>query len=238
MRAYLDEAGGDCAGGLASGQVEIRECSQAERAGGGLDPESMIGGLKRSALEGGYGALAVTGEMSWSLARHADAEEVIEHEREVNRSLGVAEMAGHCQCDRRVFPEELQSRLLSVHPFRVFTTDHASVATRGLATVCEREELMGVVLSGEIDITSASYLAARLAERAGGEGDLVVETAELEFIDVAGCRALVEAAERLGNGWRLRLPDPGTAVLRVLRGCGWADHPRLVFCSGAGELHS
>lgn len=98
---------------------------------------------------------------------------------------------------------------------------------------------MGVVLSGEIDITSASYLAACLAERAGGEGDLVVETAELEFVDVAGCRALVEAAERLGNGWRLRLPDPGTAVLRVLRACGWADHPRLVLLSsGAGELRA
>jgi anti-anti-sigma factor len=86
---------------------------------------------------------------------------------------------------------------------------------------------MGVILSGEIDIASAPQLAAQLAQRAADEGDLVVETAELEFIDVAGCRALVEAAERLDNGWRLRLPDAGDAVLRVLQACGWADHPRL-----------
>ena len=241
IRAYLDEASVDFARGLAKGQTEIRECSPAGRAGAGLDPESMVAGLeaeRRSALEAGYGALAVTGEMSWSLARHADAEAGSEYERDVNRIFGAAEITGLCQCDRRVFPNELQSRLLSVQPFDVLMTDHASIATRGLATVCEREELMGVVLSGEIDITSASYLAERLAERTGGEGDLVVETAELEFIDVAGCRMLVEAAERLGNGSRLRLPDAGTALLRVLRGCGWADHPRLVFSSGAGELHS
>jgi anti-anti-sigma factor len=97
---------------------------------------------------------------------------------------------------------------------------------------------MGVVLSGEIDITSAPSLAASLAERWPGECDLVVETSELEFIDVAACRALVEAAERLDNGWRLRLPDAGAAVLRVLRGCGWADHPRLVVTTGARELDS
>jgi anti-anti-sigma factor len=239
IRAYLDEVGVDSAHGPAMGQIEIRECSQADRAGAGLDPEAMVAGLeaeRRSALEAGYGALAVTGEMSWSLARHADAEAASEYEREVSRIFGAAEITGRGQCDRRVFPQELQSRLLSVHPFHVLATDHAIIATRGSVTVCEREELMGVVLSGEIDITSAWSLAARLAERAGGEGDLVVETAELEFIDVAGCRMLVEAAERLGNGWRLRLPDAGTAMLRVLRGCGWADHPRLVFSSGAGEL--
>jgi anti-anti-sigma factor len=97
---------------------------------------------------------------------------------------------------------------------------------------------MGVVLSGEIDITSAERLAARLAEREAGEGDLVVETSELAFIDVAACRALVEAAERLDNGWRLRLPDAGAAVLRVLRACGWTDHPRLVVSASARELDS
>jgi hypothetical protein len=59
------------------------------------------------ALEAGYGALAMTGAMSWSLARHADAEAAIEYEREVNRIFGAAEITGLCQCDRRVFPLEL-----------------------------------------------------------------------------------------------------------------------------------
>jgi anti-anti-sigma factor len=85
---------------------------------------------------------------------------------------------------------------------------------------------MGVTLSGEIDITSAPQLAAQLEARIA-DGDLVVETAELSFIDVAACRALIEAAERLSNGWRLRLPEPGDALVRVLQGCGWTEHPRL-----------
>lgn len=115
IRAYLDEAGVDCAGGLASGQIEIRECSQAERAGGGLDPESMIAGLeaeKRSALEAGYGALAVTGEMSWSLARHADAEEGIEYEREVNRILALRRSRG-CVSATGVYSPKSCSRVCS-----------------------------------------------------------------------------------------------------------------------------
>ena len=86
---------------------------------------------------------------------------------------------------------------------------------------------MEMTLSGEIDITTAPRLAAQLAQRAADDGDLVVEATELAFIDVAGCRTLIEAAERLDDGGRLRLLDPSEALLRVLRGCGWADHPRL-----------
>jgi anti-anti-sigma factor len=86
---------------------------------------------------------------------------------------------------------------------------------------------MEMMLSGEIDITTAPRVAAELARRAADDGDLIVEATELAFIDVAGCRALIEAAERLADGRRLRLLDPPEALLRVLRGCGWADHPRL-----------
>ena len=86
---------------------------------------------------------------------------------------------------------------------------------------------MEMTLSGEIDITTAPRLAAQLARGAADDGDLVIEAAGLAFIDVAGCRALIEAAERLDDGGRLRLLDPPESLLRVLRGCGWADHPRL-----------
>jgi anti-anti-sigma factor len=86
---------------------------------------------------------------------------------------------------------------------------------------------MEMTLSGEIDITTVPRVAAQLARRAADDGDLVVETTDLEFIDVAGCRALIEAAECLDDGGRLRLPDPAEPLLRVLRGCGWADHPRV-----------
>jgi anti-anti-sigma factor len=235
IRDYLDEAGVDSAAGLARGGIEIRPFDQAQ-GGGALDPEAMIAGLDaegRRALRDGYSALAVTGEMSWAIGRPAEQAAVIAYEREATRVFSTARVESLCQCDRRLFPDELLSRLAGVHDFTVVTTDHSSVATRGRATVSEREELMGVVLAGEIDMQSAPYLTERLAERRSG--DLVVETRELRFIDVAGCRALVRAAERLENGRRLVLPDAAAPLVRVLSMCGWAEHPRLVLSAADQE---
>jgi anti-anti-sigma factor len=85
-----------------------------------------------------------------------------------------------------------------------------------------------VVLSGEIDLTEAPVLADHLARLAETEGDLVIDAANVTFIDVAGCRVLLETAERLTKGARLVIRRPSAALLTVMRACGWATHPRVV----------
>jgi anti-anti-sigma factor len=85
----------------------------------------------------------------------------------------------------------------------------------------------GLVLSGELDMDSVAHLCARLTEHVAQDGDVVVEAGGLSFIDVSGCRALVQAAEQLGDGRRLVLAHPPRTLVRIMSLCGWADHPRL-----------
>ena len=90
------------------------------------------------------------------------------------------------------------------------------------------EDGTAVVLSGEIDLAEAPALAGHLAGLAETEGDLVIDAANVTFIDVAGCRVLLETADRLTSGARLVIRRPPPALLTVMRACGWATHPRLV----------
>ena len=226
VRRYLDEAGVDATAGLALGQIQIKPIEHAVDT---LDPERVIADLqaeRRAALRDGYGALAHLAEMSWTLDRPADAELVLHYEREVNRVFAAADIAGICQYDRRLFPQELLERLIATHEFQVRTSAHDTTAARRRLTVTERDD-GAVSIAGALDIDASAYLEARLAERAGPD-DLVVWTSALGFADISGCRALVHAAERLEEGRRLTLPEPAAALVRVLCLCGWAHHPQLV----------
>jgi anti-anti-sigma factor len=92
----------------------------------------------------------------------------------------------------------------------------------------EVEEHTSFVLSGEIDVAEAPVVAGRLAALGNPHGDLVVDATHLSFIDVAGCRVLLEAAERLAGSARLVVMRPPACLVTVMGACGWADHPRLV----------
>jgi anti-anti-sigma factor len=104
-----------------------------------------------------------------------------------------------------------------------------------MRVVAERDDRNGLVLSGELDMDSVAYLCARLTEQVAQDADLVVETGGLSFIDVSGCRALVQAAEQLSDGRRLVLAHPPRTLERILSLCGWADHPRLVLSPASGD---
>ncbi len=73
------------------------------------------------------------------------------------------------------------------------------------------------VLRGELDVTYAASVAARLAVIASRDCEVIVDLAGLEFIDSSGLAALVQArkhARRAGSD--LRLAAPQQQVLRLL----------------------
>ncbi|HUR84398.1 MAG TPA: MEDS domain-containing protein [Solirubrobacteraceae bacterium] len=226
IRSYLSEAGIDVDAGLALGQIEIR---RIEDDGEILDPEATIAALQADRLAArrdGFSALCGTAEMSWVLARPDSIDAAVRYERDVERVFAGADIAGLCQYDRRLFEHETLDRLVGTHEFRLWTGPHLTATARRGLSVSERPEGV-IVLAGELDIASSAYVSARLEAAAGG-GDLVVETSELEFADISGCRALVRAAEKLGSDQRMVLRDPNPALLQVLELCGWSDNGRLV----------
>jgi anti-anti-sigma factor len=74
----------------------------------------------------------------------------------------------------------------------------------------------GVRLSGELDLWSAPELVEALMPRIAHGGDLVVDLAAVTFMDGAGLRPLLAAANRLAGRGRVFLKSPSSPVYRVL----------------------
>jgi anti-anti-sigma factor len=86
----------------------------------------------------------------------------------------------------------------------------------------------GLRLYGSIDIAARSALEHELKEALREGADLYVDLSGVEFIDVGGMRALMDAAAYLSvDGWRLYMVGPNLTVRRIIRICQ-ATAPRDV----------
>ena len=75
-----------------------------------------------------------------------------------------------------------------------------------------------LALQGELDLCSGARLAMRLADEGRLGIRVVVDLAELDFIDPAGTGVLQRAALWAGEeGWELSITGPRPYVSRVLR---------------------
>jgi len=107
---------------LDSGQLLILTQDQSYVKGGEFDPDAMIDLLKsetKKALEEGYEALRVTGEMTWALRGHPGSERLMEYENKLNRFFPDHQALGLCQYDRREFDPEILLGVLRTHPIAV-----------------------------------------------------------------------------------------------------------------------
>jgi anti-sigma B factor antagonist/stage II sporulation protein AA (anti-sigma F factor antagonist) len=96
-----------------------------------------------------------------------------------------------------------------------------------LETVTSREDDGEVIVRviGELDMGTAPQLAdvLRAAIRSAGAGKIVVDLADLDFIDANGLTVLVDAHRRAGTlGRSLRAREPRGEVDMVLRLTGLA----------------
>jgi anti-sigma B factor antagonist len=99
----------------------------------------------------------------------------------------------------------------------------------------------GVVgLVGELDASNTAMLGETLEGRIEPAGDLVLNLAELDFMDCSGVRLLVSLAARLdGAGGRLVLLSPRRMVRRLLALTRLDEHPTIsIQDSAAGSSGS
>lgn len=235
IRSYLDVAGIDTNSCLRSGQIELRFFRDTGMADESFDAERHIAGWeaeKARAKADGFSALAATGEMSFAVRRPLETDEVVLYEREVTRIFSAADVTGLCLYDTRLFPDQLLSRLVGVHEFRIALDPDGSTVTRGAVSVAE-PSAGELAVSGEVDVAVEEYLWSRFEEHLFDEGDVVIDVGEVSFIDVSGCRTLFRAAKALRDGRRLVLANPRRQLVRTLSLCGWADHPRIVLDGGS-----
>ncbi len=74
-----------------------------------------------------------------------------------------------------------------------------------------------LVLAGELDIATAPRLEAALDEARGqGPAEILIDLADVPFIDSSGLRSLIAAVERAdANGGRLSIAGAGPQALRL-----------------------
>jgi anti-sigma B factor antagonist len=74
----------------------------------------------------------------------------------------------------------------------------------------------GLRLIGDIDAASVDALAGELDPLPGTDADVIIDLAEVTFIDSSGFRTLVEAHQRAEKvGRRVVMADPSVAVRRL-----------------------
>jgi anti-anti-sigma factor len=82
-----------------------------------------------------------------------------------------------------------------------------------------------VMVRGEVDRATAAGLAVALDRAMALRAGLVVDLAQLEFMDTAGVRVLVDAYYRLGQLQEaIVLRDPPVPLRRLLGTLGLHDH--------------
>jgi PAS domain S-box-containing protein len=106
--------------------LEILTADESYTRGGMFDPDAMISLLRaetKHALDEGYSALRVTGEMTWALRGLAGSERVIEYEAKLNDFFPGSKCLAICQYDRRKFQPEVLLDVLATHPIAIIGTE-------------------------------------------------------------------------------------------------------------------
>ena len=122
ISGYLADDGVDVEVCRASGQLVFLHWEDAYLRDGVFDPGQVIQLLQDGRLAGGYAALRVSGEMTWTLRGEAGSERLIEYEEGLNEVLPDGPCLTLCQYDRRRFEPSVLLDVLRTHPIAVVGT--------------------------------------------------------------------------------------------------------------------
>ncbi len=123
IKEILKEAGLAVDDYESKGQLSILHERDTYTREGYFDPDLMIALLieeTKNALNEGYPALRVTGEMSWALRGYGGVEKVLEYEAKLNRDLFPNyPCVAICQYDRWKFDPEIIKGVVMTHPLLI-----------------------------------------------------------------------------------------------------------------------
>lgn len=227
LHAWLRARDVDARPAWARGQLELRTATSEYLTDGRFDPQAVRSQARSDldeSLSAGFTGLRSTAEMSWTLHGYPGSERIAEHEQLLD-GAATAGMTGVCQYDRRLFPPDVLASRRAAHRQEVVADP---LHDDGTLRVTPSFEPHGLTIAGSVDALNCDVLAVLLAQWEAREaGDLHLELSALDFIDVAGLRVLVKAAEGL-RGRKLCLINLAPALCRVVRLIGWDTTPNMV----------
>jgi anti-anti-sigma regulatory factor len=205
------------------GQLDVRSARGVYTPNGRFDVERMLRTARDAldrALAEGYPALRMTAEMSWADRTTPGSERLAEYERRLAELMERADLVALCQYDAgsRLGPATL-SDVAAAHTVDL-SPELAALSQTGALWGARIEKGRVLRLAGDLDYDCADALAAVLD--AHFHGPLRLDLADLEFVDVAGMRAL-----RGHKGQQLTIAGASPPVRRLLGLLGWDTDPSV-----------
>ncbi|WP_169983884.1 MULTISPECIES: MEDS domain-containing protein [unclassified Microbispora] len=168
---------------------------------------------------GGYSGLRVALDMGWALRPVHGVEQLPAFEEKIATVLSDSSVSVLCQYDRERFDPVT---LASVSPFHTRAVAAATYYDDPLLRICRQYAPPGIRMAGQIDRAAEDALALALSEAIRTDGPVVINMAELSFIDLSCTRTIIDVARSLAPA--------RTVVLR----CNPAIVPRFVLLGAQG----
>jgi anti-anti-sigma factor len=204
---------------LARGQLEIRPARDSYLPDGRFDLDrtiEMVSREKARALDDGYPALRMSGEMTWALEGTPGTENLAEYERRLVDLFVDETLTGFCQYDERRFGSDDLSGMAAAHDVDI-SPELAPLGRSGYLSAARVGSRGKLRLTGALDAVDADRLAALLDEHFDRRLDL--DLGDVSFIDVAGIRALAT------GGRNVRITRASRPVRRLFDVLGWDTVP-------------
>ena len=123
---YLEQMDVNIKNHIEKGQFRALTVDESYMKGGVFEPDTMIEMVEaesQKALDEGYSALRVTGEMTWALSNLPGSERLIEYEAKLNTIFQSSKLIGLCQYNRYKFDPEFLMEVVATHPFVVYDSE-------------------------------------------------------------------------------------------------------------------
>ncbi|MDX6742777.1 MEDS domain-containing protein [Actinocorallia sp. A-T 12471] len=230
VTGWLRDAGVDPAPVVADGRLKIVPVAASLLAAGRFDPDATVATIEREvadSLAAGHAGLRLTGEMDWALRDVPGADGLPDFEERVGALVAGRRATALCQYDVRRFDADRLTVADRVHPAAATVPALHEDAVLQLHPVLRdgRRELR---VAGTVDYRNVVVLADALYKAAGWPGDVRLDMSALEFIDLAGVRAIAQFASWLEPGRKLRVNDLAPRLCHMVRLVGWDEEPSIV----------
>ncbi len=201
------------------GAVELVPFDAHYAAGSHLAPHEQVEAYATAtadAIAAGFTGLRVATDVTPLVDTPARLDATARYEHLADHLMVRAPLSGMCGYDRTVLGADALAQLASMHPATTTSATpfrlHAGTTPGCAATI-----------AGELDVESAELLdlALNRAELRSVDGELVLDAAELHFIDLARLTTLAEHARHLGA--RLVLRSDQQVLHRLVRLVDWDD---------------
>lgn len=205
QQSTLDGLTGAVLAARQSGQLRIIDAEQCYAETG--DPQALYEwhvAQVRQAREQGYSGVSMTGDGAALHVIVPDAEQLVVHERDLDRLSAEVGVRALCRYDQRIEQPELLTQLAGVHYHSVHGVIWSS-----------EQRIDRLVVRGEIDISNAERFAA-VVHAAVADSLPVVDLAEVQFLSVAASTVLAQVAQWLReHGDQLVLVNVPSVAMRV-----------------------